>query len=144
MKPMVWSPEMALGNFVIDAAHMDLLDQMLTLLSGPDSELDTGLPVLIDKLERDFRDEEEFMEGIDFPGIRHHREEHARVLCALHHLDVGNAAAAREALHLMSQWFPLHLATLDTALAVALDLVAGLKPAAPPPPMCGGGAIIGP
>jgi hemerythrin len=132
---------MALGNVVIDAAHMALLDRMLVLLSGPDCDLDAGLSVLVDKLERDFRAEEEFMEGINFPDIRAHREEHARVLGALHHIGAGDAVAAREALQLMSQWFPVHLATLDTALAVALDLAAGLKPAGMSPSMGEGGAV---
>lgn len=128
MEPMGWSPEMALGNAVIDTAHKDLLDQMSILLSCSDSELGNGLPVLIDKLERDFREEEEFMESIDFSGIKNHREEHARVLSALHHLAPGDGVAAREALQLMSQWFPAHLTTLDTALAAALDLGAASKP----------------
>ena len=122
MESVAWSPEMALGNVAIDTAHKGLCDQMLILLSGPDCELDSGLPLLVDQLERDFREEEELMEGADFPGIRSHREEHARVLSALHHISPGDPVAAREILQLMAQWFPLHLATQDKALAIALDL----------------------
>jgi hemerythrin len=129
MESMVWSPEMALGNVVIDAAHKDLFEQMFILLSGPDSELDSGLPLLVDQMERDFREEEDLMEGTDFPGIRSHREEHARVLGALHHIIPGEPLAAREVLQLMAQWFPVHLATQDKALTIALDLAARPKPA---------------
>lgn len=126
-----WSPEMALGNVAIDAAHKDLFKQMLTLLSGLDSQLDEGLPLLVDKLERDFREEEDLMEGADSADIRSHREEHARVLGALHHIAPDNHAAAREALELMALWFPAHLMTQDKALAAALE------PGAPEHPPAG-------
>lgn len=135
METTVWSPDMVLGNVGIDRAHQDLFEQMVLLFNGADSELDTGLPLLVDKLERDFREEEELMEGSDFDGIRSHREEHARVLGALHHIEPGDTAAQREALKLMLQWFPAHLATQDKVLADALGRAAVPAPAssgAPP------------
>lgn len=124
MESMVWSPAMELGNPVLDAAHRELFDEMLRLGSARDSELRAGFPVLADKLECDFREEEALMETIDYPGIKEHREQHARVLSALHHVDVEDVAAARECLELLPQWFQVHLATMDTALAVGLDLAS--------------------
>jgi hemerythrin len=129
MEQMTWLSEMTVGNAAIDAAHKALFDQMVLLLCGKDSALATGFLSLADKLERDFREEETLMEGIDFPGIRRHREEHAKVLSALHHLDPSDAAAAREVLTLMLQWFPAHVATMDAALVAALPRGAGAAPA---------------
>lgn len=126
---MKWLPEMTIGNAVIDAAHKALFDQMQLLLRGSDGELEAGLLPLSDRLERDFREEETLMEALDFPGIRNHRAEHARVLSALHHLEPGDAGAAREVLELMAQWFPMHVATMDVELAAALGCRVARVPA---------------
>lgn len=116
--------ELTVGNAAIDAAHKALFDQMLFVFGAKDSELGTGLLSLSDKVERDFREEETLMEGLDFPDLRSHREEHAKVLSALHHVDPSDAGAAREVLQLMLQWFPAHVATMDSALVVALRRAA--------------------
>jgi hemerythrin-like metal-binding protein len=120
MDVLEWTPEMQLGNSALDTAHKALFDEMLRLYAAPDCELQAGLPVLCDKLERDFREEEDLMEAIDFPGIKEHREQHARVLSALHHVEAGEPGAAREAVLLLPQWFQLHLSTMDTPLAMGL------------------------
>jgi hemerythrin len=120
MKQMTWLSELTVGNAALDAAHKGLFDQMVLLLCGKDGALAAGFLSLADKLERDFREEEMLMEGIDFLGTRRHREEHAKVLSALHHVDPGDALAAREVLTLMMQWFPAHVATMDAALVAAL------------------------
>lgn len=120
MKKMTWLSELTVGNAALDAAHKGMFDQMVLLLCGKDSGLAAGFLSLADKLERDFREEEMLMEDIDFPGIRRHREEHAKVLSALHRVDPGDPLAAREVLTLMMQWFPAHVATMDAALVAAL------------------------
>lgn len=120
MKIMEWLPEMTVGNAAVDAAHKALFAQMQFLLGAQDADIAIVFPTLADRLERDFREEETLMEGIEFPGLRPHREEHARVLSALHHADTGEAAAAREVLQLMVEWFPLHVMTMDAALVAAL------------------------
>lgn len=120
MTHLEWLPAMTVGNGVIDAAHKALMDQMQCLLDGSDAELNVGLLPLSDRLERDFREEEALMDAFDFPGVRDHRAEHARVLSALHHVEPGDTGAAREVLQLMAQWFPVHVATMDAELAAAL------------------------
>lgn len=120
---------MALGVDEVDAAHRQLLEQMNGLLNGSDSDVAQGMEALVTAMERDFREEETLMEQIVYPGIRAHMEQHARVLATLHRIAPGDVAAARAALVLLPQWFELHLATLDTALAVALDLAATPPPA---------------
>lgn len=124
MEALVWSPAMETGNASMDASHKALFNAMEELLAGTDSDVETGMPVLIEKLERDFREEEQLMEVIGFPGIKPHREQHARVLCALHCLAPGDVNAAREALELLPQWFQVHLATMDAVLAAAVNFAA--------------------
>jgi methyl-accepting chemotaxis protein len=106
-------------------------------VTASDHEFGSRLFALIVGIERDFREEEALMEDIDFPGLKSHREQHARVLSALHHVipDVmqGDCASAWRAIELLPQWFLSHLSTMDAALAVALDL-AGIQTYLPASP----------
>ena len=122
MDVLTWDPAMDLGNPALDEAHQALFAEMMRLIAAPDSELAEGLPLLCDKLERDFREEEDLMEALDWHDVKEHREQHARVLSALHHVEVGEPGEAREAIMLLPQWFQLHVSTMDRALATALDL----------------------
>jgi hemerythrin len=123
-----WSSRMALGAPEIDHAHQALIGRLGQLLSAPDDAFESGLYALIVAMETDFRQEEALMEEIDFPGIRMHREQHARVLSALHHVVPqvmqGNHAPARKVLELIPQWFLFHLTTMDAAMVVALELAS--------------------
>ncbi|WP_157201001.1 bacteriohemerythrin [Massilia sp. Root351] len=113
-----------LGQPAIDTAHLALAGRVVQMTAGSDGELEAGLPALVDEIEADFRAEDALMEEIAFPGIQAHREQHARVLAALHHVDPRDPAAARRALGLLMEWFQLHVATMDNVLAIALELAA--------------------
>lgn len=129
MEKLEWSPQMSLGIAAIDSEHHAFVEQIGRLADLPDEEFGAGLYALISALEKDFRGEEVMMEKIEFPALQSHREQHARVLSALHHVVpgvmLGDLASARKAIELLPQWFLFHLSTMDTALAVAMDM-AGL------------------
>lgn len=128
MQDIKWNPAMALGVPVMDAAHQKLLEEFARLEGMADEQFGEAFSALIATVERDFRQEEDMMEQIAYPSLHTHREQHARVLGALHHADPfvndGDLTQAREALTLLPQWFLLHQSTMDLALAAALD-VAG-------------------
>lgn len=127
MEEPIWTPDMALGVPLMDDAHLALARQITALRQIPgDGDFDAGLARLTDALEADFRAEEEIMEAINYPAIRSHREQHARVLATLHGLADGDHAARRRAVELLLPWFHVHLETADTALAAALQ-VADLR-----------------
>ncbi|HZW20016.1 hemerythrin domain-containing protein [Noviherbaspirillum sp.] len=129
MQAIKWTQDMSLGVTGMDAAHEEFLEDLSELLTTPDSRFAQGFMRLIEKVEKDFREEEELMEEIDYPGLHGHREQHARVLAALHHVAPhvmsGDVALGREAAELLPQWFLYHLSTMDTALAFALDAEKG-------------------
>lgn len=129
MEKLEWSPQMSLGIAAIDSEHRAFVEQIGRLADLPDEEFGAGLYALISALEKDFRGEEVVMEKIEFPALQSHREQHARVLSALHHVVPGvmhgDYISARKAIELLPQWFLFHLSTMDTALAVAMDM-AGL------------------
>jgi hemerythrin len=125
MSNFEWSPEWSLGVPTMDDSHKALLEHFAQVAAATDAEFGDGLHALIAAIECDFREEEELMEAIDFPLLQSHREQHARVLSALHGVvpeaKKGNYADARYALSLWPKWFEFHMMTMDAALAVALD-----------------------
>lgn len=126
MQTFHWKKDMALGVPDMDTAHKAFLNELETLLNLPDEHFAQAFVNMVSKVECDFREEEQLMEEIDYPGLQGHREQHARVLGALHHVAPhvmsGDIALGREAAELLPQWFLFHLTTMDTALAFALDV----------------------
>lgn len=126
MQTIEWSRDMELGVPGIDDAHKGFLKELSGVLTAPDERFGAAFLSLVATVERDFHEEEQLMEEMDYPGLPGHREQHARVLSALHHVVPqvmdGNLALGREAAELLPQWFLFHLSTMDTALAFALDL----------------------
>lgn len=126
MQTIKWSKDMSLGVDEMDIAHREFFENLSELLTTPDEKFAPAFMRMIDKVEKDFHVEDDLMEEIDYPGLQEHREQHARVLGALHHVAPhvmnGDIALGREAAELLPQWFLFHLSTMDTALAFALDM----------------------
>jgi len=135
-----WSPDMRLGFPRIDAGHEAFLRELERLETVSDERFCAAFQAVISLLESDFREEESVMEEIDYQGAAAHREQHARVLAALHqaaaHTMQGDLALGRHAAGLLGQWFIMHLATQDTALALTLELrqIDGIALQEPPVP----------
>ena len=127
MHDSYWKEEMALGVPAIDEAHEALFLELARLSQLSDQHFSVGFRDLIAAVERDFREEEELMEEIGFPSLANHREQHARVLSGLHHawaaVDEGDMEQGRHALSLLPQWLVFHQATMDLALAAALEML---------------------
>ena len=123
MQDIKWNQDMTLGGPAMDAAHHALLDQFARLEAMPDEQLGEAFLALVDTVERDFREEEDMMEQIGYPGLPAHREQHARVLSGMHHVHcsllAGDVDTARKVVAcLLPDWLTLHAATLDAALAM--------------------------
>ncbi|MCG2583980.1 bacteriohemerythrin [Massilia sp. TS11] len=121
-----WSSSLELGVPNMDAAHRALFDTLAHVARLAPGDFAHHCRALFDALELDCKEEEALMEEIHFPGLQAHREQHARVLGGLHHalaaLDAGDPAPARRALELLPRWLELHIATMDSALAMAVAL----------------------
>jgi hemerythrin len=121
-----WSPRLTLGLPEVDATHRELLDELTRLQQAPDAEFAACYARFVAHVERDFREEEDLMEAVQFVGLPSHREQHCRVLGGLHHVArqvmEGDLDAGREAVALMPGWFLLHMETMDSAMALAAQL----------------------
>lgn len=131
MQNLKWSPEMVLGVPNIDALHQSFVETLAELNIASDKHFAHQYNILVENMEHDFYEEERQMEEIGFPALHAHREQHARVLSAMHHTqgDVmcGNIAAGRDVIALLPQWFTFHLSTMDAALALTIQMDATQK-----------------
>lgn len=122
-----WLGGMAYGTPELDALHQALLKKMEAVATCTDEQFADIFPVFTACVEATFRQEEEWMEEIDFPMLKQHQEQHARLLAALHnvqsHVSSGNLGLGRDTVaNLLPQWLTFHMSTMDTALSVAMQI----------------------
>lgn len=113
----------------MDTLHHDLFATLDELSCTNDHAFPQGYGTLVRKVERVFRTEEQWMEDTDFPALRSHQEQHARVLGGLHNVHRrvmnGEIDVGREVVeYLLPQWLAFHISTMDAALAVAMKFSA--------------------
>lgn len=125
MQTTPWNSEFILGQKSLDAAHRGLFAALARLAALPEEEFAAGFDDTVAAVERDFRGEEALMERLDDDNLAAHREQHARVLSGLHHaaaaLAEGDSKLAHQAIFLLGEWLPLHITTMDRALAASVE-----------------------
>lgn len=122
-----WIPDISSGVPTMDRLHHDLFSAIDDLACSEDHEFSAHYADFVSKIERAFREEEQWMEDIDYPILGIHQEQHARVLSALHHVHSqmmnGNLPLGRKLVEeLLPQWLVFHISTMDTPFAVAMQL----------------------
>ena len=113
------------GVPAFDALHRDCYEAIADAVRADDAEFPAALELLLKHLAHAFRIEEDWMEDHGDPALLPHREQHARVLAALHHVQAavlqGDLGTGRHATDdLLPKWLALHIETMDSALALAL------------------------
>eukprot|EP01037_Dinobryon_pediforme_P021025 gene21025-21790_t len=127
MENLAWPQHIQFGIAEMDNAHNALIQELAASLQAPDAEIEGRLQHIISLLETDFREEEMSMEQIGFSGLQEHREHHAKLLSALHHVVPytmnGDHVLARQVFKMLPQWFLGHLVKMDAPLVHALQAV---------------------
>ena len=127
MENTFWSQQIQFGIVQMDNAHNALIQELAASLQAPDAEIEERLRRIISLLETDFREEEMSMEQIGFTGLQEHREHHAKLLSALHHVVPytmsGDHVLTRQVFKMLPQWFLGHLVKMDAPLVHALQAV---------------------
>lgn len=122
------SPRMTLGIPEMDRSHQLLLSRLAAFGTADDYQLANQYMLLVADLERDFREEETYMDALSPEARRTHCEQHARLLAGLHHVTpqvmMGDAVAVRNVVSLLPQWLAFHIVTMDRALAESLSEIA--------------------
>jgi hemerythrin len=127
MLQTIWLPEISSGAPALDHLHQAFIDALKNASTAPDSDFYARYLTLTERSEHIFRQEDQWMDAISFAGTKAHWEQHARVLAALHNTRTaviqGDLALGRRVVDvLLPHWFAFHLATMDTALAFALQI----------------------
>lgn len=122
-----WLSEMTCGVAALDRWHHDFVRAMNEASASKDHEFCSRYGALISKAEHAFRQEERWMEEVDFPILKVCQEQHARVLGALHNVHSrvmeGDLGLGREVVdQLLPHWFAFHASTVDATLALAMQV----------------------
>ena len=109
-----------------DALHRRLDAVLRYALAAQAHDFPRRFAYLAETLEKSFAREDAWMEQIGYPAVRAHREQHARVLSAMHHvhcsLMAGHDGMARKVVSLLlPDWMYLHMETMDAALAAYME-----------------------
>lgn len=125
----VWPTEISSEVTAMDMLHHEVIEALHAISACTDQEFSAEFGAFVGKVEHVFCEEDRWMEEIDFPGSKVHREQHARVLGALHHVHSrvmgGEIGLGREVVqHLLPQWFAFHVSTMDATLALALQIAS--------------------
>ncbi|MGR8929683.1 MAG: bacteriohemerythrin [Gammaproteobacteria bacterium] len=116
------------GYSAIDSDHQEFVSLINQLDSASNGDFPALFKQLFEHTERHFAMENQLMADYDFPAETEHRGEHVRVLGEFKQfqsrVDKGMIAFGRAFIkERLSQWFLLHITTMDSALAAHMRLV---------------------
>jgi hemerythrin len=121
-----WALDISSGVPAMDRLHHDLFSALDELSDSDDAAFCEKFTTFVGRVERVFREEEAWMDELDFQETAAHQEQHARVLGALHHIHAqvmdGDVGLGRHvADELLPQWLLVHISTMDSEVAAAMQ-----------------------
>lgn len=129
MSLVKWSPDLAVGNEMIDDDHRKLFDLLERLHQDMSSgqvnqETQSIVDALREYAESHFSREEDFMRKIGYPHYQVHKAEHDRFMSEVCALQSRVARGARTAQldidQFLAGWLREHVLVRDMALASAI------------------------
>lgn len=122
-----------LGVPAMDRSHREMADLVNRMAESTDASFAYLFPDLVSHTRAHFASEEVLMKDSRFPATSEHKAEHARVLGELDafekRLAGGRLALARAYVkERLPEWFALHIATMDSALAAHLTSASRSRP----------------
>jgi len=114
----------ALGVAEMDATHREFVAAVAELAAASAADFPARFRALAEHTRAHFDNESRLMRQCRFPAIAEHEGEHKRVLGEVvwmeRLLGQGRIAPVRAYVAALPDWFALHLATMDAALAACL------------------------
>jgi hemerythrin len=109
----------------MDNTHVEFVGLVNLADESSDRDFARMFGILIEHTRKHFEQEDRLMTDSAFPAIAEHRDEHQRILGELEQfrkrVDRGLLAFGRNYIRgSLAEWFPLHAATMDSALAAHL------------------------
>jgi len=117
-----WGSHQLLGHAPMDDIHHEFVDLIGQLELAEDAQLPSLLEAMEAHLQQHFAQENQWMEGTQFPPRKCHIEEHAAVLKSVAEVrekleQEGDVPICRALVDALLNWFPGHATHLDSALA---------------------------
>lgn len=116
-----WRATYAIGEPTLDAQHRHLFDLADVLLRAADRDQATaGAMQLYQYVRTHFKDEEDLMRRVDFPGYKDHVSLHEALIERLNRISADIAADCwqpRQLRAFMNDWLLGHIAQCDTQIA---------------------------
>lgn len=117
----LWRDAFELGEATMDAVHREFVDRVDAVMVARDDQLIAALHALVDHTDAHFAQESRAMHATGFPPVGCHEAEHRNVLELIREVaartERGDTAVARRLGPALAEWFALHAATMDAALA---------------------------
>jgi hemerythrin len=128
-----------LGVPEMDDTHIEFVDLTNRIMQAPNDEFAQLYDRLIEHTHEHFEYEDRLMVQTKFPATAEHRDEHQRVLgeLALFNKRVRSGLVAFGRNYIrgrMAEWFMLHAATMDSALAAHIKARQAAPPSRAPNP----------
>lgn len=120
---IAWQDDtLSVGNDSMDATHKEFIELINTLDQTEGDQFKTIFSQLYEHTQAHFARENELMEKSGFPPTPIHQGEHARILEEFTQLnellEKGQLDEVRRYIHdYIPEWFAMHAATMDRALA---------------------------
>lgn len=126
-----WTDELSVGVVEIDNQHKELISRVSGLLSAMSkgkgkSEVAETLDFLADYVVVHFNTEERIMKEREYPGLDHHRRQHAVFSEKVSELrerlnrDGPSSLLAIRSQRLLADWLTNHISVTDSALGAFL------------------------
>lgn len=122
-----WSEALHLGHPAMDDTHREFVELLNRLGAAAEDGRLACLDDFIAHTEAHFRQEEAWMEAMQFPPLACHRTEHEGVLEIMREVRKriagGEAQYGQVLAKAIAEWFPLHAGSMDTVLALYIRQV---------------------
>lgn len=124
MTSLRWVKAFHLNLPKLDGEHRQLFDRVgtaiLALQCDRRREATQAIASLGDDARQHFRDEDDLMRAIGYPGYYNHSEQHRRLVLGLERLQVARAmrtSSPDDSVRYLRSWFSLHLLNDDRELS---------------------------
>jgi hemerythrin len=121
---------MVLGHDAIDNDHAEFIALLLRSSAAANADFPALFQQLYERSEQHFERENQLMQQYAYPAETEHKGEHQRILSEFRQfrtrVDKGLITFGRSFVReRMPQWFELHVATMDSALAAHIKTASG-------------------
>jgi hemerythrin-like metal-binding protein len=117
---VVWQKDFELGVEQIDKTHEEFIGLLSIAQNSSKAELTEVFAKIISHTKAHFKSEQEMMQEISLSSQKEHTDEHDKLLFEMDYFSKHPLMLRSYINERLPEWFKLHIATMDAALAAAV------------------------